>query len=171
MDILWTPWRMPYIENPIPEEGCLFCNRLKLDDGPESLILVRSELAFVILNRYPYTNGHLMTVPVAHRASLEDLSAEEMAGLMTLTQRALVALRKLYGADNFNVGANIGRAAGAGVAGHVHLHVVPRWPGDTNFMSALAHTRVVPEELETTYRRLKATWEGLDADAEQSGRG
>jgi len=149
---------MEYLENPIREEGCLFCSRLQMNDDEESLILHRGELAFVMLNRYPYTNGHLMVVPIAHRPSLEDLQAGELAELMALTQHSLAALRKAYGASSFNLGANIGEAAGAGVADHVHLHVVPRWAGDTNFMATLAQTRVVPETLEMTYRRLEEIW-------------
>ena len=149
---------MEYLENPIREEGCLFCSRLQMNDDEESLILHRGELAFVMLNRYPYTNGHLMVVPIAHRPSLEDLQAGELAELMALTQHSLAALRKAYGASSFNLGANIGEAAGAGVADHVHLHVVPRWAGDTNFMATLAQTRVVPETLEGAYRRLREVW-------------
>ncbi len=152
---------MPYIEDTYHEDGCIFCNRLEVEDGPDNLILYRGALAFVILNRYPYTNGHLMVVPVVHQPSLEDLSPDEIAEVMALAQRSLAALRRSYGAGNFNLGINIGQAAGAGVAEHVHLHVVPRWAGDTNFMSSLAQTRVVPEALEATYWRLKEAWDSL----------
>ena len=150
MKRLWSPWRMTYIEGSHHETGCIFCDRLEEDDGPENLILFRGENAFLILNRYPYTNGHLMIVPYQHQKSLE-----------SLTTLGLGALRQEYGAQNFNVGINIGEAAGAGVADHVHIHVVPRWPGDTNFMSTTAQTRVMPEDLEQTYSRIKLKLEEI----------
>lgn len=149
---------MAYIENHNPEPGCLLCNRIAEADGPQNLILHRARHAFVILNRYPYTNGHMMIVPFANRASLDDLSPEALAELMHLSARALTVLRRAYGAEAFNVGANIGEAAGAGVVGHVHLHVLPRWPGDTNFMTTTGETRVIPASLESTYDRLRRAW-------------
>jgi len=167
MDILWTPWRMAYLQNPNQEDGCMFCLQLEKPDGEENLVLYRGRQAFVILNRFPYTNGHLMVVPIAHLPSLEDLRADQMAELMELTQRSLAMLRRVYGAGSFNLGANIGQAAGAGVADHVHLHVVPRWAGDTNFMSTLANTRVLPETLEATYRRLRQNWDSGEAAPEE----
>jgi ATP adenylyltransferase len=149
---------MAYIENHDPEPGCLLCNRLAEADGPENLVLHRAKHAFVILNRYPYTNGHMMIVPFFHCASLEDLAPEVLSEMMVLAARALQVLRRAYGASAFNVGANIGEAAGAGVVGHVHMHVLPRWAGDTNFMTTMAETRVIPASLESTYQRLRELW-------------
>jgi ATP adenylyltransferase len=149
---------MAYIENHNPEPGCLLCNRIAEADGPQNLILHRARHAFVILNRFPYTNGHMMVVPFTHCAALDDLSPEALAELMQLSARALTVLRRAYGAEAFNVGANIGEAAGAGVVGHVHLHVLPRWPGDTNFMTTTGETRVIPASLESTYDRLRRAW-------------
>lgn len=152
---------MAYIEERNPDPGCLFCLRLAESDGPDNLILHRGRRAFVILNRFPYTNGHLMVVPNDHHASLEDLDADTLAELMALSTRALRALRRAYGAEAFNLGVNIGAAAGAGVADHVHLHVVPRWGGDTNFMATVGEARVIPEDLATTYRRLSEAWQAV----------
>lgn len=159
MKHLWSPWRRAYVETPEQEPGCLFCNRAAQSDGPENLILARGRHAFVILNRFPYTGGHLMIVPFAHTARLEALSDEALAELMQLAARALAALRRAFGAPAFNLGANLGEAAGAGVADHVHLHVVPRWPGDTNFMTTTADVRVIPIALEQAYDRLRAAWD------------
>lgn len=155
MDHLWSPWRMIYIENHDKEEGCVFCLAQAKTDGPENLIVHRGKRAYVILNRYPYTSGHVMVVPFDHQPTLEDLDAETRAEMMELTSHAMTVLRKIYRPQAFNIGANIGEAAGAGVLGHVHIHIVPRWAGDTNFMSALAQTRVLPEALKDTYRRIK----------------
>jgi ATP adenylyltransferase len=153
---------MTYIETPSNGSACIFCDCLAQPDGPQNLILHRGRLAFIILNRYPYTNGHLMVVPKVHAASLEDLDGPTQAELMGLSARSLRLLRKVYGAEAFNLGANIGLPAGAGIAGHVHIHVVPRWIGDTNFMTTTAETRVVPSLPETTYARLLEGWRALD---------
>jgi ATP adenylyltransferase len=158
MKQLWSPWRMAYIEEHTSEPGCLFCDLRRAAPGADSLVLHQEGRAFVVLNRYPYTNGHVMVVPQAHVASLEDLEPEDLADLMLLTRRSLRTLRQAYGASSFNVGANIGAAAGAGIVDHVHLHVVPRWAGDTNFMATTAETRVIPEDLTTTYQRLDQAW-------------
>ncbi|HEY70865.1 MAG TPA: HIT domain-containing protein [Anaerolineae bacterium] len=158
MKRIWSPWRMEYVEKHGEQEGCFFCENLALPDGPENLILHRGEHAFVILNRYPYTNGHMMVVPYAHQPSLEMLDGPVLAELMQLLVEALSVLRQAYGAASFNVGANIGKAAGAGVVDHVHLHVLPRWPGDTNFMATTAEVRVIPEDLKDTFERLRALW-------------
>jgi ATP adenylyltransferase len=158
MKQLWSPWRMTYIEQRNSEPGCLFCNLSSVPPSAASLVLHQEARAFVVLNRYPYTNGHLMVVPQAHVPSLEDLETEVLTDVMLLTRRSLRALRQAYGAGSFNVGANIGAPAGAGVVDHVHLHIVPRWAGDTNFMATTADTRVIPEDLEQTYHRLDEAW-------------
>ena len=152
---------MAYIEGASDSSECLFCTMLAEEDGPDNLILHRAEHAFVILNRYPYNNGHMMAVPNAHRSSLDELDSETLSELMQLSSRALRVLRKVYQAESFNLGVNIGQAAGAGVADHVHIHVLPRWPGDTSFMATTAKTRVIPESLEETYARLRPIWDQL----------
>lgn len=156
MNHIWAPWRMEYIENHGKEEGCIFCRALSLKDGPDNLIAYRGKRAFVILNRYPYTSGHVMVVPIRHEATLEALDAMDRAEMMELTSRSTAVLRQVYQTMAFNVGMNIGDAAGAGVKEHVHIHVVPRWVGDTNFMSTLASTRVLPETLADTWQRISA---------------
>lgn len=159
MKHLWAPWRMTYIQEGIDESECLFCSLLTLDDGPENLILHRGHHAFVILNRYPYTNGHMMVVPFTHESSLEGLTPEILSEVIQLTQKSTILLQSAYNADGFNIGANIGEAAGAGVREHVHIHIVPRWQGDTNFMATTAETRVLPEDLLTTYEKLRLLWQ------------
>lgn len=149
---------MPYIESQASDPGCLFCRRLAEADGPVNLILARAPLAFAILNRYPYTNGHMMVLPYDHVPSIDQLTPEVQAAVMQLSSQAVTILRLVYGAESFNLGVNIGAAAGAGVADHVHVHIVPRWPGDTNFMATTGETRVIPEALERTYERLHAGW-------------
>jgi len=155
MNHLWSPWRMEYIENHEKEAGCVFCIAQAQADSPANLIAYRGQRAYVILNRYPYTSGHVMVVPFDHQPTLENLDAETRAEMMELTARAMTVLRNTYHPQAFNMGANIGEVAGAGVLGHVHIHIVPRWAGDTNFMSVLAQTRVLPEALEDTYRRIR----------------
>lgn len=146
---------MEYIENSNREDGCIFCNVQEKQDSAENLIAFRGERCFVILNRYPYTSGHLMVVPFDHKATLEELDPETRAEIMELTARSMTTLRNIYNPQAFNMGANIGEAAGAGVKEHVHLHIVPRWAGDTNFMSSVAETRVLPEALQDTYERIR----------------
>jgi ATP adenylyltransferase len=146
---------MEYIENNTKEEGCIFCIAQAKEDSPENLIAQRGERAFVILNRYPYTSGHLMVVPFEHKATLEELDPLTRAEMMELTALCMTVLRNAYNPQAFNMGANIGEAAGAGVKEHVHIHVVPRWAGDTNFMSTVGETRVLPELLADTYQRIK----------------
>jgi ATP adenylyltransferase len=146
---------MTYIENAGKVEGCVFCNAQAKEDGPDNLIVQRGKLAYVILNRYPYTSGHVMVVPFAHKPNLEELDPATRAEMMELTSQATAVLHKIYNTKAFNVGVNIGEAAGAGVKEHVHIHVVPRWVGDTNFMSTLAQTRVLPENLDDTWRRIR----------------
>lgn len=149
---------MTYIQNH-KQESCAFCTEMARPDGPENLVVFRGHRVFVILNRYPYTSGHLMTVPYEHQSSLDALDVETRAEMMELANRAIQVLQNLYHPDGFNLGINIGEAAGAGIAEHVHMHVVPRWSGDTNFMSSLAETRVLPEVLEDTYKRLREEWQ------------
>ncbi|HIE47739.1 TPA: HIT domain-containing protein [Candidatus Bipolaricaulota bacterium] len=166
MGILWTPWRMAYLrgDEPLPE-GCLFCVKPQSQDA-EAHILHRGNRCYVILNRFPYNNGHLMVVPYAHVATLEDLDPEALAELMALTQLSLRVLREAYTPQGFNVGMNIGSVAGAGVAEHIHLHVVPRWGGDTNYMTTVSQTRVIPEWLDQTYERLRPLFERLAGEGQ-----
>ena len=149
---------MEYILSPKSSEGCIFCEGVKQVDGPENLIVHRGPKAFVILNRFPYTSGHLMIVPYEHKPSLELLETSSRADIMELSARAIEVLNALYSPQGYNLGMNIGNAAGAGISEHVHLHVVPRWVGDTNFMSAVSQTRVLPELLEETYHRVWEAW-------------
>jgi ATP adenylyltransferase len=149
---------MEYILTPKTDDGCIFCNGLKQPDGTDNLIIFRGLKAFVMLNRYPYTSGHLMVVPYEHQASLDLLETGSRTDIMDLSARALQVLEALYKPQGFNLGMNIGAAAGAGILDHVHLHVVPRWVGDTNFMSSISQTRVLPELLEETYRRVREAW-------------
>ena len=149
---------MKYIQSQ-KSSTCIFCSAIQEQDGVENLIVYRGKHTFLILNRYPYTSGHLMIVPFEHRSSLESLDQESRAELMELAAQALEVLRSVYHPEGYNLGMNIGEVAGAGIADHVHLHLVPRWGGDTNFMSAVAATRVLPESLEETYRRVKEAWE------------
>lgn len=158
MNHLWSPWRMTYIEKHKNEEGCVFCSALGQLDSPENLIIDRGQRAFIILNRYPYTSGHLMVVPYQHLPSLEGLDPGTLTEMMELAVSSTRVLEKVYNAQGFNIGINLGEAAGAGITDHVHLHVVPRWFGDTNFMSSLGQTRVLPETLEDTYWRIKMDW-------------
>jgi ATP adenylyltransferase len=155
MKHLWSPWRLEYLAAP-KAEGCVFCAALHGEDDRENLVLLRGERAFLILNRFPYNNGHLMVVPHAHVADLEELDPPTLTEMMLLLNRSLAALRESLAPDGFNVGANLGRVAGAGIEDHVHLHVVPRWLGDTNFMPVVGDLRVIPETWLQTYDRLKA---------------
>jgi ATP adenylyltransferase len=161
LERLWAGWRSSYIEGietaPKPG-GCLFCGLLATADDAEALILERAEHSFAVMNAYPYTSGHVMVAPVRHVASITDLDDDEGAALMHATQRATAAVEGAYRPEGVNVGANIGRAAGAGVPGHVHVHVLPRWNGDTNFMTAVAEARVLPESLRYSYDKLRAAW-------------
>jgi ATP adenylyltransferase len=151
---LWAPWRLEYIKSDKTGE-CIFCTRPASNDDESSLIPYRGERCFVMLNAFPYTNGHLMIAPYDHIASLQDLDEETASELMSLTQRSLRTLDHAYHPDGYNVGLNLGAIAGAGMAEHVHVHVVPRWTGDTNFMPVVADTRVMPERLEDSYRTVR----------------
>jgi len=158
MKHLWAPWRIKFIQRAERDLGCIFCSALEKADGIDNLIIYRGERIFVILNRYPYTSGHVMIVPNDHRATYADLDRETRSDLMEGINSATKVIGEVYCADGFNVGANLGSAAGAGVTGHVHFHVVPRWGGDANYMSTVGGTRVIPEALDETYRRLKEKW-------------
>lgn len=154
MDRLWTPWRMNYIRGKrVP--GCIFCNAAQDPDNPDLLVVHTGERGMIMLNRYPYNSGHLMVVPYEHQDSPERLDAETRAGLMELSTLAIEVCRVVYRCDGFNTGMNIGQAAGAGIADHLHLHVVPRWIGDANFMPMLGNTLVLPETLNVTHARLR----------------
>jgi ATP adenylyltransferase len=163
MDHLYTPWRMPYIRGETKAKrdgGCIFCEAPSLPDG-ESLVIARSEHVYAILNLFPYNNGHLMVVPFNHVDTPEALPEAALTDMMRMVTRAISALRRLYRPTAFNLGANIGAAAGAGIADHFHFHVVPRWSGDSNFMTVVGATRVIPDTLENTYRELKQVWQEL----------
>jgi ATP adenylyltransferase len=152
---LWTPWRLEYIL-AAKQDSCIFCDFIQqdVDRDPENLILLRGELSFLILNKYPYNNGHLMAVPYHHADSLDMLHLDEQNDLMAMTSLGIRALRRAMSPDGFNIGYNIGKVAGAGVKDHVHCHIVPRWNGDTNYMPVLADVRVIPQALIDTYRQL-----------------
>lgn len=157
---LWASWRMKYIENTTAKPtGCVFCNALDQTDNADNLIITRGEHAFVILNKFPYTSGHLMVVPFAHHGKLEELSPTARAEMMELVSTFTTVLCNVYNPEGFNIGINIGKAAGAGVPGHVHIHVLPRWLGDTNFMTSVADMRVLPETVDRTYQRVLEAWE------------
>ncbi len=154
MDHLWTPWRYSFVTGADSMAGCIFCDLPKLDDK-QSSIVHRGEHCFVILNTYPYTNGHVMVVPYAHLDELQKLPTEASREMMTLMQKMESVLRALYVPDGINMGMNIGRAAGAGVAAHIHMHVLPRWIADANFLSVVGETRVLPEALDVTWERIR----------------
>jgi ATP adenylyltransferase len=155
MDHLWTPWRYNYVSTGLPDDQCIFCAIAASGDDSGNYVLLRAERNFALLNLYPYTSGHLMIAPYEHVATLEEAHPETVAEMMRLTVRAEKVLRELYKPGGINIGMNIGQCAGAGVAGHIHMHVLPRWPGDASFMTSVGETRVLPEDLETTWRRLK----------------
>ena len=158
MKRLWSPWRLEYI---LTEKGerCIFCEKIADNGDQANYILHRGEKCYVMLNRYPYNNGHLMIIPYQHVPSLEQLEEDVLAEMMLMVNRSLQTLRRAMQPDGFNVGINIGKAAGAGIEEHVHIHVVPRWKADTNFMPIFSNTRGIPELLDETYRKLKAAWE------------
>ena len=153
MKSIWAPWRMDYILAD-KQAGCFLCDLLQEDRDRDNLILLRAEHAFVVMNKYPYNNGHLMIAPYRHCALMEDLIDDESLALMQLTQRAVRVMKAVIKANGFNVGINLGKAAGAGLEEHLHIHVVPRWDGDTNFMPVLADTKVMPQALYEMYDQL-----------------
>jgi ATP adenylyltransferase len=153
MKQLWAPWRMEYLQSE-GSQHCIFCIEDKPGEDRDRLILFRGSYGFVIMNHYPYSNGHVMVAPYRHLADPGDLSSEEALEMHSLTVACQSILRQTFGAEGFNLGMNIGSSAGAGVVGHIHQHIVPRWCGDNNFMPVLADVRVIPEHLVTTYQRL-----------------
>ena len=157
---LWAPWRLEYIQSADDDEGCVFCRALESDSDEEALVVRRGERAFALLNKFPYASGHLMVAPYRHGSELGDLDDEEALEIHRLAAEALEALRATYRPDGANLGWNLGRVAGAGIVDHVHLHVVPRWSGDTNFMPVLADVKVLPEHLAETRRKLSEAWPG-----------
>jgi ATP adenylyltransferase len=154
MDYLWTPWRYRYMAMAGKDDRCIFCDALAAGDDLQNGIVLRGAKTFVILNKYPYTTGHVMVVPYGHGGDLQACDAETLAEMMLHARRVQAALEATYHPQGYNLGMNLGRAAGAGVAGHLHLHLLPRWSGDANFMTTIAETRVEPEDLVTTYEKL-----------------
>jgi ATP adenylyltransferase len=155
MDYLWSPWRYRYVADAAKDDRCIFCDALAMNDDAKSLIVLRAKKNFIILNRFPYTTGHVMIVPYAHVAELSACDAEALAEMMRLAARVQAAYAAVYKPEGYNLGMNLGRCAGAGITGHLHLHVLPRWGGDTNFMTVVGETRVGPEELGVTYDKLQ----------------
>jgi ATP adenylyltransferase len=162
MDQLWSPWRFRYVSSAQKDEGCIFCGYASGDPSRdrERLILYRGRVNLVVLNLYPYTTGHLMVAPYAHLANLTQLDSATLQEMMELAQTAQAALESMYHPEGYNLGMNLGKSAGAGVADHLHLHILPRWNGDTNFMTVIGETRVHPEDLFTTYEKLAASFRG-----------
>jgi diadenosine tetraphosphate (Ap4A) HIT family hydrolase len=165
LEQLWAGWRREYVDSVVTsnvgsqDDGCVFCRIVAEGEPSESNGIVwRDELTFAVLNAYPYASGHLLVMPVRHVSDMEDLSEDESIGLWHATRAALAAITMAYEPDGINMGANLGRAAGAGIPRHVHLHVLPRWAGDTNFMTSVAEVRVLPESLPETWRRLRSAW-------------
>ena len=154
MKILWAPWRIKYILGK--KEGCIFCDKVKENKDRENYILLRGKNAFVILNTFPYSNGHLMVAPYRHVPDLDGLEESELAELMRLVNTCTQILKKALKPEGFNIGANLGKASGAGVEGHIHIHIVPRWEGDTSFISTVGDTKIIPESLDDTYGKLLA---------------
>lgn len=167
---IWAPWRLDYVKDASKdmEEECIFCAKPAAEDDEANLIVHRGTYAFVILNLFPYTNGHLMVAPYEHTSRFQDLTAATMAEMTGLAQQAIRLMEEIYGPHGFNLGLNQGRAAGAGVEHHIHLHVVPRWGGDTNFMPVTADTRVMPQTLDQTYAALAGRF-GEDGRASGEG--
>jgi ATP adenylyltransferase len=157
---LWAPWRLAYIGEAGNQETCVFCAEAADERGEDSLVVARGEHAFVLLNKFPYSSGHLMVASMRHIGDLAELTPDEAAEVHKLTTQAIAALRAVYSPDAFNVGWNLGQVAGGSIAGHLHEHVVPRWSGDTNFMPVLADVKVVPEHLFATRDRLRDAWRG-----------
>jgi ATP adenylyltransferase len=161
MDRLWTPWRYAYVSQAEPSGGCLFCEKAQPGGDEEKLVLRRGGRNFILLNLYPYTNGHIMIAPYEHVSTLGDLSEESAVEMMRLARLSEQILRRVYHPKGVNIGMNVGECAGAGVAAHIHLHLLPRWPGDVSFMTTVGETRVIPEDLATTYAKLSVEFAKL----------
>jgi ATP adenylyltransferase len=160
MERLWAPWRMQYINSESgPADGCIFCDKPREDRDAENYILYRGDLAFIMMNAFPYNNGHLMIAPYSHVADMSLLSEAEQCDIMKLTTLGCEVLKATIHPHGFNIGINLGQVAGAGIADHIHVHIVPRWNGDTNFMPVIADTKVMPEALSSTYDMLKAEFD------------
>ena len=161
MDRLWSPWRYQYVSKTLTEGACIFCVKGLESDDSANLIVARGKFNYILLNLFPYTSGHLMVAPYEHIDSLEALEEEAASELMSLARAAVRAIRAVYRPQGLNIGMNLGECAGAGVAGHVHMHVLPRWSGDANFMTTIGETRVMPEDLRETWRRLREVFTPL----------
>lgn len=155
MEIIWTPWRYEYVNSVDDREGCIFCDKSKAENDRENLVVFRGERCFAILNLFPYTTGHIMIAPYEHTDTIEELDPEALTEMMVVAQRSMSAIRDAFGPEGFNLGINISRVAGAGIKDHVHLHLVPRWAGDNNFMAVIAETRVLPRTLDDVWLALK----------------
>jgi ATP adenylyltransferase len=158
MTHLWTPWRSAYMQEKKEKSRCIFCDALASSDDEENLVVYRGKSTFVMLNRYPYTSGHLMIAPHVHVSRLAQISEETANEMMKLTRRAEEIIEAVYQPDGLNLGMNLGHAAGAGIEEHIHMHVLPRWLGDANFMTSVSNTRVIPESLQETYAKLKTSF-------------
>ncbi|HKS76278.1 MAG TPA: HIT domain-containing protein [Terriglobales bacterium] len=155
MDYLWTPWRYAYVTNSVKTPDCIFCELVRMGDDAKARIVYRGQACFVVLNTFPYTPGHVMIVPYEHLDELRKLPPEAAHEMMALSQKMEDILRSLYNPDGINLGMNIGKAAGAGVAGHIHMHALPRWVADANFVSVVGETRILPETLDVTYEKIR----------------
>ena len=160
MERLWAPWRLEYVQHAEEQDGCFFCRAAESGDDAEQLVVHRGERAFVVLNKFPYSSGHLLVAPYRHGVGFSDLDDDVVLEVHRLGAQGLDALRAVYAPDGFNLGWNLGRPAGAGIPDHVHLHVVPRWNGDTNFMPVLGDVKVIPEHLRATRAKLADAWPG-----------
>jgi len=160
MDRLWSPWRYGYVSKASSSDPCIFCEKASQNQDRENLVVYRGRLNFVLLNLYPYTTGHLMIAPYEHRPTLGDLPEVTLHEMISLARDTERHFRALYKPQGVNIGVNVGECAGAGVAGHIHMHALPRWPADSNFMTTIGETRVLPEALEVTYEKLLARFQG-----------
>jgi ATP adenylyltransferase len=164
MDYLWSPWRLPYVTGTHGGTGCVFCAAVEDEQSEDaSLVVFRSRVSFIILNKYPYNNGHLLVVPNRHVSSVKDAAPDELSEIMALARLSEIALIEAYNPHGMNMGINLGKPAGAGILDHLHLHVVPRWNGDTNYMTVVGQTRVLPEDLLVTASRLRPIFERVAA--------